>query len=142
MINRDEILKMGTGSEMDILIAEHVMGWQVETDQAKLKRLSRYVSHPAERTWWREPQGGWHCDPPRYSSDISAAWQVVGMMNQRASALFLFQDSGETKAAFGDPDATDTDYMKGKDVAEAICKAALAAAQPLRALSLAGVSVN
>lgn len=143
MISRDEILKMSAGREMDILIAERVMGWEMETDQAKLKRLSQFVAHPLERTWWRSPQGVWHREPPRYSSDIGSAWQVVATMIQKANALFLFQNSGETKAAFGDPDAADNGYMKGKDAAEVICKAALAAiAHPLRVVSFAGASVK
>jgi hypothetical protein len=142
-MSREEILKLSAGRETDILVAERVMGWQIETDQAKLERLGHYVSHPAERTWWRDPQGGWHVDPPRYSSDIVAAWQVVSAMSQRGHSFFLFQSLEESRAAFGDPDVTDTDYLNGKDVTGAICKAALAAvARPLWAASPAGVSVK
>lgn len=130
--------RLSAGREMDLLVAEHVMGWQIETNQSKLKRLSHYVSRPSESIWWRDPRGGWHVDPPRYSSDISAAWQVVSAMNQSGHAFFLFQSLEESRAAFGDPDATDSDYVNGKDVAAVICKAALAAvARPLRVASLA-----
>jgi len=140
MISREGVLRLSAGRELDILVAEHVMGWRVETDHAKLKQLSHYVSRPTACTWWRDPQGGWHVDPPRYSSEIGAAWQVVGTMNQRGHAFFLLQSLEESRAAFGDPDATDADYMKGKDVAGAICKAALTAvARPLRVVNAAGV---
>ena len=133
MISRDEMLRLSAGREMDLLVAEHVMGWQIETDQTKLKRLSHYVSRPSESIWWRDPQGGWQVDPPRYSSDIGTAWQVVSAMSQRGHAFFLFQSLEESRAAFGDPDATDSDYVNGKDVTVVICKAALAAvARPLR----------
>lgn len=143
MISREEIIQLDAGREMDILVAEHVLGWQIETDQAKLKQLGRYVSHPAERTWWREPEGGWHCDPPRYSSDIAAAWQVVGGMNGRGQALFLIQGFEGDRAAFGEPGATDPDYVTGTGATVAICKAALASvARPLRVASPAGISVK
>ena len=143
MISREEILKLSAGREMDILVAEHVMGWQIETDRGKLKRLNMYVSHAAERTWWRDPQGGWHCDPLRYSSDIVSAWKVVGSLNGKGQTLFLFQNLEENRASFDGPGATDSDYMTGADITVAICKAALASvARPLQVASLAGIFVK
>lgn len=141
MISKEEILKLSAGREMDILVAEHVMGWQVETDRAKLERLNMYVSHSAERIWWRDPQGSWYCDPLLYSSDIVAAWKIVGSMSGRGRTLFLFQSLEENGAAFNDPGATVTDYVTGADVTVAICRAALASvARPVQVASLAGIS--
>jgi hypothetical protein len=143
MMSSEEITQMSAGRELDVLVAEHIFGWQIETDQTKLKQLSRYVSRPAERTWWREPQGGWHCDPLQYSVDIVAAWKVVSSMNHSGQALFLYQSSEQNRAAFGEPSEIAPDYVSSKGIAEAICKAALASvARSLRVASPAVVSVN
>ena len=40
MISKEEIRRLQAGREIDVLVAEQVMGWQVETDEAKLQKLS------------------------------------------------------------------------------------------------------
>lgn len=125
MISRKDIMQLSNGREIDILIAEQVMGWQLEIDEAKLNRLNKYFSRDEGRNWWRKPEGGWYSDPPSYSSDIAAAWQVVNRMNSRGQALFLLQSNEENRVAFGDPGALDPHYVSEKSMTAAICKAAL-----------------
>jgi hypothetical protein len=125
MISRKEIMQLSSGREIDILIAEQVMGWQLEADEAKLKRLNKYFSHDEERRWWRKPEGGWHSDPPSYSSDIVAAWEVVDRMNNSGKALFMIQSFDGNKVAFDEPSAISHDYITERMLMGAICKAAL-----------------
>lgn len=127
---RREITQVPAGRATDILVAEQVMGWQVETDETKLRRLDQYFARNAERKWWRKPEGGWYYDPPPYSSDIAAAWQVVEKMNSGGYALFLFQGHEGSKVAFDEPGATDPDYVTDKSMPGAICKAALIVINP------------
>lgn len=41
MVSRKEVAQLKDGREMDILVAEQVMGWQKETDESELKRLDK-----------------------------------------------------------------------------------------------------
>lgn len=125
MVSRKEILQLKAGREIDILVAEQVMGWQVETDAAELKRLNRGVSPNKGKGWWRTPEGGWHCAPPSYSSEIAAAWHVVEKMKSKGRFLFLIQRFNENKAAFDEASASAPDYISDKSLTGAICKAAL-----------------
>ncbi|HJQ27200.1 MAG TPA: hypothetical protein VKA60_25150 [Blastocatellia bacterium] len=125
MINRNEIMQLDNGRETDIIVAEQVMGWQVETDTAKLEQLNRYISQKAGDRWWRTPEGGWCCDPPAYSSEIAATWKVVERMKSQGRFLFLFQGSAGNKVAFAESLASNPDYITGRNLTGAICKAAL-----------------
>ena len=127
MINKEEIMKLHTGREIDLLVAEQVMGWQVETDAAKLRKLSGYFSNDEGRIWWRNPEGGWHCDPPGYSSDIKEGYKVVERMETKGKPLSLFQGSNGNRVAFDKPDADVPAYIVEKSMLLAICKAALIA---------------
>jgi len=127
MINREEIMGLSAGREIDVLVAEQVMGWQPETDEAELRRLSKFFTRDEGRRWWRNPEGGWHCDPPGYSSDIKDGWKVVEMMKTSGKSLSLFQGSRGNEVAFDMPEATQSDYIVDKNLLLAICKAALIA---------------
>jgi len=124
-MSRKEILQLNAGREIDILVAEQVMGWQIETDAAKLKRLNRDVSQNVGNGWWRTPEGGWRCELPSYSSEIAAAWQVVEKMKSQGRVLFLIQRFNENKVAFAEESASSPDYISDKSLTGAICKAAL-----------------
>jgi len=104
-----------------------VMGWQLETDQSEIKRLDKYLFRDKGNRWWRNPEGGWRFDPPNYSTDVVAAWQVVEKINIRGRRLFLIQSHREYNVAFDEPGTTDPDYITDKSVSGAICKAALLA---------------
>ena len=130
-------LHLKEGRDLDILIAEQIMGWRIETDKGKVKRLSQYGSTDAQGRWWRTPQGGWDNNPPRYSSKLPIAWEVVEMMSHQGQALFLMQSGTEIKAAFTEPSAVSPDYVSGESVMMVICKAALAFSAPIqRAVSV------
>jgi hypothetical protein len=128
MVSTKEIAQLSIGREMDILVAEQVLGWRIEKDEAELKRLDKYFSRHGAQRWWRKPGGGWHYDPSPFSSEISAAWQVVERMNSRGLALFLVQTLEESMVAFDKPSTTEHHYVTDKSVTKAICKAALLAA--------------
>jgi hypothetical protein len=127
MINREEILQLSSGREIDILVAEQVMGWIVESEPYRLQRLDRYFSTTKNNKWWRNPEGGWYDIPPSYSSDITAAWEVVKRMNSRGQAIFMLKTFDQNQVAFDQPSKANPDYITGKTVAGAICKAALVA---------------
>lgn len=127
MISKEEIMRLQPGRETDLLVAEQVMGWQIETDEAKLQKLSGYFSRDKGRRWWRSPEGGWHCDPPGYSSDIKEGWKVVEQMSTNGKSLSLFQGSKGNRIAFDKPDASAPAYIVEKRLLLAICKAALMA---------------
>lgn len=139
MNSRKEMMQLRSGPEIDVLVAEQIMGWQIETDDPKLRKLQGYFSRDEHRRWWRAPEGGWHCEPPSYSSDIAAAWQIVENMNSRGQFLFLSQSSEEYKAAFDEPHTISPHYISEKSVALAICKAALVVAEQVRFGIFAGV---
>jgi len=127
--SKKEIVQLSAGREIDVLVAEQMMGWQIETDQKKLRKLQEYFCRDEERRWWRAPEGGWYSDPPSYSSDIDVAWRIVERMNSRGQYLFLSQSDEEYKVAFDEPRTINPDYISEKSVAFAICKAALVVAE-------------
>jgi hypothetical protein len=126
MNNQAEIMRLTVGRDLDIIIAERLMGWQRETEQAKIRRLSQYITPDSQGRWWRTPEGGWDINPPLYSSNLVAAFRVVEMMVSRGQAFFLMQNGTLNKVAFGDP-ASAPDFVVGETMMMAICKAALAA---------------
>jgi hypothetical protein len=68
--------------------------------------------------------------PPRFCSDIGAAWQIVDQMARRFTGmkLKLLQDELGWRAVFSDQAiSTAPPEASGRTPAEAICSAALAA---------------
>ena len=127
MISKEEIMMLRSGREIDLLVAEQIMGWRVETDKARLRKLHGSFSNDEGRVWWRNPEGAWHCDPPGYSSDIKEVWKVVEQMETKGKTLSLFQGSKGNRVAFDKPDAELPAYIVEKSMLLAICKAALIA---------------
>ncbi len=127
MISKEDIMQLSAGRETDLLVAEQVMGWKLETDEAKLRRLNSYFSNDEGRRWWRNPEGGWHSDPPGYSTDIRDGWKVVERMKADGKSLSLFQGSHGNKVAFDKPEAAEPVFIVDKNLLLAICKAALIA---------------
>jgi len=66
------------GGELDALIAEKVMGWKKVYCQTIFETIRGL---PPWTRWWGQKQnaeGRWRkTDLPKYSGDISAAWEVV-----------------------------------------------------------------
>ena len=127
MISREEIMRLDAGREIDLLVAERVMGWRPEADGPKLRKLNGYLARDDGRVWWRNPEGGWHCDPPGYSSDIKDGWKVVERMSTIGKSLSMSQNLKGNRVVFDEPDAAESDYIVEKTVSLAICKAALIA---------------
>ena len=85
-MTRDEILNLEAGREMDALIAEKVMGEK----QPNYVHANLHMEYPETSTC-----GNWQCfnifehgdicewHPKQFSTDISAAWEVVEMMGDK-----------------------------------------------------------
>jgi hypothetical protein len=43
MNSRKEIMQLSVGREIDVLVAEQIIGWQIETDEPKLRKLQGYL---------------------------------------------------------------------------------------------------
>ena len=126
MSNQVERPRSFAGRDLDIIVAERLMGWQAETDQIKIKRLSQYLNPGSQGRWWRTSEGGWDINPPPYSTNLVAAFRVVEMMVSHGHTFCLLQSRTVSKVAFSDQ-AIVPDYVEGETVMMAICKAALAA---------------
>lgn len=116
-----DIDKLEAGKELDGLIASRIFGWI-------------YNAPGIKGIGWSTPQGKMYGQCPRYSVDISAAWEVVekisGTLGQNRSSImdahwndahgnFHFEFWGERKIYNG----------QGETLPLAICRAALKAVQ-------------
>jgi hypothetical protein len=125
-MNRDDILNMEAGREMDDLIATRVMGWKMGNTSV-LPRMNIPVWH----------DGNWnisHFYEWRPSTDIAAAWEAVDKLrkdgfncvfslpytNSAIRQHILFDGGEET-------DARSSDWVYGDELPLAICRAALLA---------------
>lgn len=111
-MTREEILTMEPGRELDALIEQHVFGKRVEWIQDEV--TDPYPIVPAEYGYIVE----------NYSSDISAAWEVVEKRNR----WFSLQWNGLEYVCEIGIDAPCK--IGAKSAPEAICKAALLAILP------------
>ena len=118
-LERVDIDNMPAGREMDVLVAERVMGWEYE--------------HPV----WRLPSGGFVVYKPVFSISISAAWEVVEKMRisviQSEDGWYaaVTEDVIHTFSCNNPPNISKEVHGKYWAVAEiaplAICRAALKA---------------
>jgi hypothetical protein len=76
-MTRDEILNMKAGRETDVMVAEKVMGL----------RLELHLGKPATRTV--KDKYDKIRIIPNYSTDISAAWEVVDFMETRCFSISI-----------------------------------------------------
>lgn len=136
---------MNPGRELDALIAEKVMGWTWKKFKHHGADHSVYFNH--EKTQWLGPsdfnpkvQPGFGlqllgCSVPPYSSEISAAWNVLEKAN---ITQVMKMEKGEWMARFDGPTNENgyyavrtyrgefaTSYAFGSTPAHAICLAAL-----------------
>ena len=77
-MNRDEILNMPAGKEMDALIATEIMGREtVELQDAFCPYCGEEMRFCGTRSWCSQCKE-WRYSPyMEYSTDIAAAWEVV-----------------------------------------------------------------
>jgi len=76
MLTKDEILNMPAGREMDALIAL-LLGWQVDELTAFSPTGSRNSRHKGDDNWLEY-----------YSTDMTAAWQVVAKMREKGYGFY------------------------------------------------------
>lgn len=119
---------MKPGRELDALIAQKVMGWEVKhSDELKLPSET-YGPWPGRWAYRIPPSTGWSCMIPDFSTDIKAAWIVVerlhseGVQFEIGNRRVFEPDELPFWAAFGKSNRHVTD---GETAPHAICMAAL-----------------
>lgn len=140
-VRRDEILAMKPGRELDVLVAEKVMGNAYE------EYGFRYPDHLAtkggEESWGNSPEytiakcrnyGGTLLKrlaaPEPYSQEIAAAWEVVERLLMRGEKLSIYCDPDAPGPDLVESDRFTVAWPVGDNVSartapEAICKAAI-----------------
>jgi hypothetical protein len=132
---RRELRDMNAGPQLDLLVAEKVMGWVKETDPNELKRLEIGLIPDDRRRWLKRPGGGWRYFAPAYSIDIAAAWQVIekmlamdiGIKVSRMPNNEMWHSTLYVKDEDGKYMATCEDRFEADTAPLAICMAALKA---------------
>ena len=72
-MTRDEILTMEAGREMDCIIAENVFGW----------KRGKYFDDAGQLVWITPSNQFYSAgSTPDYSTDMTAAWQVVEKLSK------------------------------------------------------------
>lgn len=111
---------MTPGRELDALIAEKVMGFKVESQEEHawgIRPLQKVIVHYIKDCG----------ELPAYSTDISAAWEVLERINSINSNLVMIP-STNTIGEDGEMDPHDYGYnwfVDGITMPHAICLAAL-----------------
>lgn len=119
MMDRNEILNMPAGAEMDMLIAEKIFGWE-------RRRMSGPLGH-----WWAymddKNHEGRSADVWRPSEDIAAAWEVVThfINTTRERPKIDRMAENEWRVQLNDFDESAVAYSSSAPLA--ICRAALLA---------------
>lgn len=117
-LSREKILAMEPGPELDALVDVIVM----KQDRGELTKMT-----------WFIPSGQSEWEYPAYSSDISAAWEVVEKMKSDNWNFVLSDDLYQDRWSatfYWDPNQTPIECVE-KIAPEAICKAALLAVMGL-----------
>lgn len=124
-MKRDEILNMPAGREMDVLIAEHVMGWVwFSFGSASVLR------HPEKFIYGVIIDGKerrYYDGLPRYSENMGDAWEVVERLRELYYRIFLsYARNIVTITLDHDNYQKDMDFWIEAETAPlAICRAAL-----------------
>lgn len=142
-ITREQIERMEAGREMDVLIAEKVMGWRRMTYKEANPKNSHYATDLRLTGRWHDSDGNAtqqaeDCDDyyqPEFawspSTDIAAAWQVVEKIKS-IDPLYAFAVMFEGKSweagIYDSGYNTSFDYDRSATATTAplaICRAAL-----------------
>jgi hypothetical protein len=116
-MTKKEILAMKPGRELDKVVGEIVFGYEV-----KIFLFQGFAPDPYYRT--PSQYGRTYEFLPNYSTDISAAWQVVEKLFREGYGLLMIGDVDKFTVIL----AADMNYKaEAKTAPEAICKAALLA---------------
>ena len=82
---------MNAGRELDALVAEKVMDWEVDGAVVGIPQVKVHFPGFDTPSHWPPPmtdQGHRHCH--RFSTDIAAAWEVVEKLISLGAAVSLF----------------------------------------------------
>jgi len=116
---------MKPGRELDALIAERVMGWKICRN--KNGGYSIFVGDEDNYTAWSSTKDIELPDVfPKYSTDISAAWEVVEKIKYKWDNNFSIHWNGE-EWVIPQPKFPDLAISVGDTAPHAICLAALEA---------------
>jgi len=135
-LTQEQVQKLSAGRDLDLLIAEKVLGWRWW--YIPLARV-RVLYPPDEQLAWMttpadgtEPIGAatrflW---PPKYSTDVALAFSVVEAMSSYGCGLVLEDWRNESElypwaAYFGLPDGGTSAQGVADTAPLAICRAAL-----------------
>jgi hypothetical protein len=106
---------MEAGPELDALVAKKVMGWMKPPATSILKPM-----------WVEPPRGTVHPSLPRFSTNISDAWEVLERIKSNGFNFFLGNgDTDEFNCIFVHPAAPKMYRCQAKTAPLAICMAAL-----------------
>jgi len=151
-LTRDAILALPAGPELDALVAERVLGipperWlSVCREQGHRTDDYEYDPSDGDESGWCYMCGVSVCEaqkcPPRYSTDIAAAWVVVEHLRERWSLWVGPQSIGELWACeytrsdqrqlFAFPGESDGPFVTAETAPLALCRAALLTPQEER----------
>jgi hypothetical protein len=118
-MTREEILAMPAGYKIDILIAEKIMGWKDKISD----HLVRYYETPNGEIFLKN-------DVSHYSTDISAAWQVVEKLKREGypnPQLYTIDEDDLWHVAIRTHGDMGYDDTEAETAPLAICRAALLA---------------
>ena len=111
-MTKEEILAMRPGKELNIRVAEDVMGAEFIRDEI-WGDMEKYASRMYDSL-------------QAYSENISAAWQVTEMLKSYNPRIEFNPYSQKWEAAFSDPEANFSyPLVTAATAPEAICKATL-----------------
>jgi hypothetical protein len=113
-MNKEQVLSMPAGRELDALIAEKVM----ERDVSFHKRGGAFT-----RSWI----DGYGCEDTFYSTDIATAWRVVDKMCKSFWIASLVADTNLWRVTFYTHTHRKTHEAIDESAPLAICRAALLA---------------
>ena len=118
-LTREQVLAMPAGRELDALVAERVMGWT---------RVEEYRTRLGKDWHGFRPGEDYYHSLYRYSTDIAAAWEVLGRFPPTAEgftlALGQWGGSGEWRFVWGRHGDWDN-ILYAEAAPLAICRAAL-----------------
>jgi len=119
------------GRELDALVAEKVFGAVVSWDKYAGGNHPHSPSINTPECPSCGYDGHWDHDAvPNYSTDISAAWQVVDRLTEVFADMELTVDKGMWECLFDTREIVPEHFLAGADTApHAICLAALKAVE-------------
>lgn len=135
-MTKQDIENMPAGREMDALIAEKVMDWKpcyIVKHQFGMALISQHLKKEDAEAACEKGDEMIESQPPKYSSDITAAWLVVEKLLNNKLWTFNLEVTGSgnpiqcVEASFSYP-SEDEECVSTANTADeplAICRAAL-----------------